>query len=85
MKRLVLVFILIFFTNTYSKECSCGSFEEGLVDFQVEGDEAGCCEGAATGVDYLTEYEFSESGTWEIVSVKRMLASDAQKKYCYKA
>lgn len=84
MKRLVLVLILIFFTNTYSKECSCGSFEDGLIDYQIKGDD-GCCKGTATGNGYLTEYEYSESGTWEVVSVKKMLGSDAQKECCYNA
>ncbi len=83
MKNIVLIFMLFSTISTFSKECSCGSFEEGLVDFQVGGDEAGCCEGTATGSSsYLTNYEFSESGTWEVVSITRMTPNNAQKRCC---
>ena len=52
MKRLVLALMLISFVNTYSKECTCGSFEVGLYDYEVKGDK-GCCSETATGIGFF--------------------------------
>jgi hypothetical protein len=79
---IVCVFLFAFVNFIKAKECSCGSFEEGLVDYAVEDDGLGCCSGTPTGKAFFTTYIPGEGDTWEVVDIKDLKPAEAQLKCC---
>lgn len=84
-----IVILLLFFTASLSseeKECTCGSVQEGLVDYSVvvEDERTTCCTGAPhpEAGAWLTTFVYSDSGVWEVDRVVRLSSSEAQNRCC---
>lgn len=82
--KYMLVFILTFYTlNTWSKNCGCGSYENGTYSYIV-GDKEGCCTGTAEGPSMYITYEKDKDGVWTTLQVELIEATKAQKGCCSK-
>ena len=76
----LLFFLSIFFQSDY-KYCSCGSFETGIISYEVIGVESGCCSGEPGEIGSIGFYENS-GGAWKLVGWEEMPAGTAQNECC---
>lgn len=68
------------------QRCSCGSFENGIYEYNIVENTGGCCTGFPSGVNrenqaFLVTYEENE-GVWEVVDVQGINPATAQSRCC---
>ena len=69
--------------HSQTRNCECGSFEEGRTFYQIVDEEGvGCCSGTASGNGIFVVYTPGEGSTWEVSEVTEIEGTVAQSKCC---
>lgn len=88
MKYLRLIVLLTIPLNfSFNTMCQCGSFADGITQYEVVEGSGGCCSGEASGLGMYDNNAISISyvrneGAWEVDDIKLIEPSSAQNSCC---